>query len=43
MVEKRNGERNRDHKSKRCDGPSLTRLPLIYPRIFSGQSVDPEG
>jgi len=44
MVEKRNGERNQYHSSKRSEALfGLTRLPLIYCRICSGQSVDLEG
>jgi len=43
MVEKRNGERNRDHRSEKREALWHTRLPLTYPKIFSGESVDEEG
>jgi len=42
MVEKRNAEKNQDRSSKRSKALYLTRLPLIYPRICSGESVDLE-
>jgi hypothetical protein len=43
MVEEGNGERNKAHTSEGSNALSLTELPLIYPMICSGESVDQEG
>jgi len=43
MVGKRNGGRNQDDRSKRSKALGLTRLPLKYPRIGSGESADLDG
>jgi len=43
MVGKRNGERNQYHSSERSEALRRSRLPLIYPSICSGESVDLEG
>ena len=43
MVERMNVERNQEHSSKRVNTIGLTQLPLIYPMICSGESVDLEG
>ena len=42
MVEKRNGESNRDHRTIMSEALWLTGLQLIYPKIISGASVDLE-